>query len=138
MPTLDGIQATKEIRQLENINSDAGYPLASPSPVGQTPLDILHDINSIQSSGLKSIAAVGRKPLIYLLFQVFCDFHHTLLDMFNLVLDLVDLPSKPIHVIIVNGGEAVLLQTAGVIGSVKVQVWPASLQERFAFLEIGG
>jgi hypothetical protein len=25
--------------------------------------------------------------------------------MFGLVLDLVDLPSKPIHVIIVNGGE---------------------------------
>jgi len=42
--------------------------------------------------------------------------------MFDLVLDLVDLPSKPIHVIVVNGGEAVPLQTAGVIGTVTVQV----------------
>jgi hypothetical protein len=39
--------------------------------------------------------------------------------MFGLVLDLIDLPFKPIHVVIVNGGEAVLLQTADVIRIIK-------------------
>jgi hypothetical protein len=56
---------------------------------------------------------------IYLLSKVFCHFHHTHLDMFGLVLDLIDLLFKPIHVVVVNGGEAVLLQTADVIGIVE-------------------
>ncbi len=36
MPIMDGIQATKEIRRLEKLNTDAGYPPVPPSPDGQT------------------------------------------------------------------------------------------------------
>lgn len=39
MPIMDGIQATKEIRRLEMLNTDTGYPL-TPSPEGRTPSDI--------------------------------------------------------------------------------------------------
>jgi hypothetical protein len=56
---------------------------------------------------------------INLVSKVFCDSHQTRLDIFGLVLDLIDLPFKQIHVIVVNGGEAVPLQTVDVIGSAK-------------------
>lgn len=34
MPVMDGIQATKEIRTMENMNSGAGFPLATPRSEG--------------------------------------------------------------------------------------------------------
>jgi osomolarity two-component system response regulator SSK1 len=40
MPIMDGIQATKEIRRLEKLNSEAGYPPMSPYTEGRTPSEV--------------------------------------------------------------------------------------------------
>lgn len=55
MPIMDGIQATKEIRRLEKITSDAGYPPISPSPDVQTPSEVsAASSSSFESKNLNS------------------------------------------------------------------------------------
>jgi hypothetical protein len=55
-------------------------------------------------------------PEIDLLFKKFFEFYHPRFDIFGLLLDILDLAFDPVHVIVINGGEAVPLQTADIIG----------------------
>src|SRR6266702_5176675 len=54
MPIMDGIQATKEIRRLEMLNTDAGYPPLTPSPGGRTPSDISSSTSSSETKAPNS------------------------------------------------------------------------------------
>lgn len=64
MPLMDGIQATKEIRRLEKLNSEAGYPPVSPSPEGQTPSEMSTTSSSTGSSETRNSNSPYRSSVI--------------------------------------------------------------------------
>jgi osomolarity two-component system, response regulator SSK1 len=61
MPVMDGIQATKEIRRLEQLNAAAGYPPVTPSMEAplQTPSDTSTDTKSTSSPYRSSVIIVA-------------------------------------------------------------------------------
>jgi len=65
MPIMDGIQATKEIRRLEKVNSDAGYPPLLPSLDGRGPPEVHSaSANAGSSSENKSLNSPYRSSVI--------------------------------------------------------------------------
>jgi osomolarity two-component system, response regulator SSK1 len=61
MPVMDGIQATKEIRRLEQVNAAAGYPPVTPSSEAplRTPSDTSSETKSIASPYRSSVIIVA-------------------------------------------------------------------------------
>ncbi|KAH8829754.1 hypothetical protein DL96DRAFT_902400 [Flagelloscypha sp. PMI_526] len=61
MPVMDGIQATKEIRRLEKLNSAAGYPLGTPSSEKTPPLPASNSSSLTTSAGAGPSSASSGK-----------------------------------------------------------------------------
>jgi osomolarity two-component system response regulator SSK1 len=59
MPVMDGIQATKEIRLMEKMNSSAGFPLSTPRSEGRTPSEAPSSGTSTSSPYRSSVIIVA-------------------------------------------------------------------------------
>src|SRR5882762_3481038 len=59
MPVMDGIQATKEIRLMEKMNSLSGFPLSTPRSEGRTPSEAPSSTTSSTSPYRSSVIIVA-------------------------------------------------------------------------------
>jgi len=59
MPVMDGIQATKEIRLMEKMNSLSGFPLSTPRSEGRTPSEAPSSTTSTSSPYRSSVIIVA-------------------------------------------------------------------------------
>jgi osomolarity two-component system, response regulator SSK1 len=59
MPVMDGIQATKEIRLMEKMNSSSGFPLSTPRSEGRTPSEAPSSATSTSSPYRSSVIIVA-------------------------------------------------------------------------------
>nr|UPW42858.1 mitotic catastrophe suppressor 4 [Hypsizygus marmoreus] len=64
MPIMDGIQATKEIRRLEQTNAAAGYPPGTPSDEQRSPLRTPSDTSSTDATRSTSTSSPYRSSVI--------------------------------------------------------------------------